>query len=103
MLHDSGNVLPRALLHMLIYSRKDEMYASANLIIPSRRRHLRRRVYRTETADSCPTRFSSRRRNLRCLPWDENLSIFSRTLFLIQTKTVLFVASAEKRTVFDSF
>lgn len=100
MLHDVGHVLLRTLLQMLIYSRKDEMYASANLIIPSRRRHLRRRVYRTETADSCPTCFSSRRRNLRCLPWDENLSIFSRTLFLIQTKTVLFAASAEKRTVF---
>ncbi len=83
MLHDVGHVLLRTLLQMLIYSRKDEMYASANLIIPSRRRHLRRRVYRTETADSCPTRFPSRRRNLWCLPWDENLSIFSRTLFLI--------------------
>lgn len=57
MLHDVGHVLLRTLLQMLIYSRKDEMYASANLIIPSRRRHLRRRVYRTETADSCPTCF----------------------------------------------
>ena len=99
MLHDSDNVLPRTLFHMLIYSRKDEMYASANLIIPSRRRHLRRRVYRTETADSCSTCFSSRRRNLRCLPWDENLSIFSRTLFLIQTKTVPLLP-AQKRELF---
>ena len=100
MPHDFGHVLPRTLLQMLIYSRKDEMYASANLVISSRRRHLRSRVYRNETTDSCPTRFPSHRWDLRCLPWDENLSIFSRTLFLIQTKTVLCLPGAERERFF---
>jgi len=100
MLHDVGHVLPRTLLHMLIYSRKDEMYASANLVIPSRRHHLRSRVHRIEITNPCSTRFPSRRRNLRCLPWDENLSIFSRTLFLIQTKIVLFLRQAVRERFF---